>query len=396
MVVKRMLTVLILTQITFKYVNSGGESFAPVISVFDAMRQDTSVNIVDPTLENVSLNFATEILQSTKIIPRVRFVQTTTKAAIIPDDKSLDDCLYDEDSGDLINTSGNCDHSCADGKIIEIFFIAREMFCCCRLSVVDKILIYLPEFDITALSSTETSKEDTSMTVTEVSVSSSTTTVIPLINSEDRPMRDCLHNSNFGDLISATGNCDQSCVDGKITEIVSIGDEKFCCCKRSVTSVADTTLINFSTIESSFDTTILISTETTKEDAMTVTEMSVSPSITTIVSLIYPQDEPIQDCTYNAQSGELTSSSGSCLDSCLSNKMPHSFYINNLLLCCCKPIQNEIEVILPQDMPLEDCAFDPISHEVTNIGGDCYESCADGKFIAMYQVSKTRTLCCCK
>ena len=139
------------------------------------------------------------------------------------------------------------------------------------------------------------------------------------------------------------------------------------------------------------------STETSQEDTtMTLTGLSEFPPTTTSILIINPEDQPIQDCTYNAQSGELTSSSGSCLDSCQINKILHPFYINNILLCCCKPVQNKKEVILPQDMPLEDCVFDSITREVTNIGGDCYESCADGKFIAMFQVSRTRTLCCCK
>lgn len=299
MAVKRILIVIILTQITFKFVNTGGETFMPHNSVFDAMLNDKFVNlhllVTDSTLSTVSVNFTTDEQQSTRTIPRVKFIQTSVTTANVPDDKSLEDCLYDEDSGDLISTSGNCDHSCDDGKVIEIF---------------------------------------------------------------------------------------------------SIGEEKFCCCKHSA---ADTTLINLTTMESSFEITELSSTETSKDDTtMTVTETSVLPSITTSISIISPEDQPIQDCTYNAQSGELTSVSGSCLDSCLNNKVLYPFHIDNILLCCCKPADKLTEVILPEDVPLEDCVIDPISHEVTNIGGDCYESCADGKFIAMFQVSKKRTLCCCK
>lgn len=299
MAVKRILIVIILTQITFKFVNSGGETFTPHNSVFDAMQDDKFVNIhlmvTDSTFATASVNFTIDEQQTTRTIPRVKFIQTSTTTANVPDDKSLEDCLYDEDSGDLISTSGNCDHSCVDGKVIEIF---------------------------------------------------------------------------------------------------AIGGEQFCCCKQSA---ADTTLINLTTIESSFKIAELSSTETSKDDTtMTVTETSVLPSITRLISIISPEDQPIQDCTYNAHSGELTSVSGSCLDSCQNNKVLYSFYIDNKLLCCCKPADKIIEVVLPEDMPLEDCVFDPISHEVTNIGGDCYESCADGKFIAMFQVSKKRTLCCCK
>ena len=304
MAVKRILIVIILTQLTFNFVNSGGDSFPPFNSVFDTMRNDTYVDIklkikqpelVDSTLDDVSLNFTTETQQITRTIPRVKFIQTSATTANILFDKSLEDCLYDEDSGDLLSRSGNCDHSCVDGKVIEIFLIGGKMFCCCKRSV------------------------------------------------------------------------------------------------------ADTTLINLTTMESSFEKTKLSSTETFNEDTtMTATEIYILPSITTANPIISPENQSIKDCIYNAQSGELTSASGSCYDSCQNNKVLNTFYINDILLCCCKPAQNKTEEILPQDMPLEDCVFDPISNEVTNFGGDCYESCADGKFIAMFQVSKKITLCCCK
>lgn len=302
----KLVVILILTQIPFKVVISGGDSFASLNFVFNNMQNDIFVNnskikqpeLVETTLDNVSVNFTAEVKQSTRTIQRVKFVQTTQETtANIPDDKSLKDCLYDEDSGDLISTSGNCDHSCVDGKVIEIFFIGREMFCCCK-------------------------------------------------------------HSN-----------------------------------------ADTTLINLSTIESSFETTEMSKTQTFKEDTtmtLKLTEMSVLPSITTEISIILPENQPIQDCTYNKQSGELTNTNGSCYDSCQDDKVLNIFFINNKLLCCCKTGKNKSEIILPEDMPLKDCIFDPISHEVTNIGGNCYESCADGKFIAMFQQSKNSVLCCCK
>ncbi|CAO1400583.1 unnamed protein product [Diamesa hyperborea] len=468
-------------------------------------------------------------------MPRILFIQTTTTTENVPDDESLEDCLYDEDSGDLINKSGNCDHSCVDDKVIEIFFIVSELFCCCRIAVVDRMLVnprmefdetevsstettqvdttvkttetplvtVESSFDMTRVSSTKTSQEqDTTVTVTEMSVLPIITSDISTITPENTlvtdtilinlptiessfdmtevsstettqvdttikvaeltalpAMRYCLHDYKFGDLISAGGNCHHSCIDGKVIELLDYRDEMFCCCKHSAISHIDTTLINLSTMESSF-----VIAESPKIDTtMTLTEMSILPSITTVDSRMYPEDQPIQDCTYN----ESVNLSTSCAPQTINknNKTPDDEIITSnydlstlsdllsidikstdgielgiesvkateepttTLITSEQPtnIEQPTTVLIPLDIPtsiddlttkqapprvklvrttissidtevepIQTCLYAEDTGLITNTSGDCYESCDNGKYLKVFFNENNILFCCCK
>lgn len=91
-------------------------------------------NIEQPTTVIIPLDIPTSIddLTSKQAPPRVKLVRTTI-SSIDTEVEPIQTCLYDEDTGLITNTSGDCYESCDNGKYLNVFFNENNiLFCCCK------------------------------------------------------------------------------------------------------------------------------------------------------------------------------------------------------------------------------------------------------------------------
>lgn len=105
---------------------------ATIIEEPTTIQQSTTIQ--QPTTTVITLDNPTRLEDSStkQAPPRVNFVRTTISSTD-NEAESLLSCSYDEDTGLITNTSGDCYGACDDGKFLIVFFNENNiLFCCCK------------------------------------------------------------------------------------------------------------------------------------------------------------------------------------------------------------------------------------------------------------------------
>ena len=87
-----------------------------------------------PTTALITSNMPIRIEDSTtkQVSPSVKLIQTTI-SSIDTEVEPIQLCLYDERTGVITNTSGDCYESCDNGKYLNVFFNENNiLYCCCK------------------------------------------------------------------------------------------------------------------------------------------------------------------------------------------------------------------------------------------------------------------------